>query len=249
MTRSTPPLGVIWGPRLAKIEEGRLVPDWQRMLKRPAPRDLLARYCRIAESPDTDAAAARFARSWGVANLCDSHSLPIGHDTQCKGDPADSVRAHKDFARCLESLRNIGSALTRKHVGESVDWEIADAILCGEGFRPWSERERSVIRGEWLIARTHFQILMRCLLRVCRIQPRLYWSNGAWDVALDVLEGTNVPAILAAQLMLEVAGAKQQRKCRTCPSWFIPRGRQVYCGSLLYTMTCAPKIMKSCPSV
>src|SRR5712692_5241087 len=120
MMHSTPPLGLIWAPKLARTEPGRLIPDRQHRVKRPAPGDLLDRYCRIAESPDTDAAARRFARSWGVAGLCDCHSLPIGHSERCKGDPADSVQAHKDFARCLESLRNIGLALGRRRAGEDL---------------------------------------------------------------------------------------------------------------------------------
>lgn len=233
MIRSTPPLGMIWAPRLVKIEDGRLVPDLSpNRLKRPAPNDLLARFCRIAESPDTDATAARFAQAFGVARLCDEHSLPIGHPGECKSDHADSVKAHKNFAGCLESLKNIGLALTRKNVGEDLDWAVADGVLHA-GFSPWSEEMRSLIRGDWLNARNHFQILMRCLLGACRIQPRFYWRDGAWDIALDVLEGPNLAAILAAQLMLEIAGAKQQKKCRSraCPRWFIPRRRQIYCES------------------
>jgi hypothetical protein len=123
------------------------------MVKRKAPSDLLNRYCQIAESPNTDAAATRFARAWGVARLCDLHSLPIGHSTKCTGDPADSIQAHKNFALCLASIRNIGLALNSERVGEDLDWQLADAALRGHDFPVWSKEMRSAFCGRFEDAR------------------------------------------------------------------------------------------------
>jgi len=65
---------------------------------------------------------------------------------------------------------------------------------------------------------------------ICQLQPTLCWRKDRWVIEFDTAWGTgsNVPAILVLQLMAEIGG-NAMRKCRNCPQWFLPTGRQVYC--------------------
>ena len=79
-------------------------------------------------------------------------------------------------------------------------------------------------------ARTTFQTMMRQLVEVTGLVPRFCWTGRAWAIDFDCFYGSNIGAILAIQLMAAVGGAAM-KKCRDCPRWFEPRGRQLYCSA------------------
>ena len=77
--------------------------------------------------------------------LCDEHSLPLGHSLSCSQSECiaqhrhDSVQAYLDFALCLQTLRDVGLALSRedkrgksllREIGREGDWDMAAKILC-----------------------------------------------------------------------------------------------------------------------
>ena len=229
MTERQPslPVGFTWAPRLEGIRDGQLnegVP-W---IKRRAPRELLTRFINIAESPDTERAVRMFTRKWGLLGLC-GHGVPRSHNPACDSAP-ETVDAYKSFSLCLASLRRVGLDINAGSVGNDLDWELADTVLCAGNFPPWDAAMRSLIRSSNATARNSFQTLMRVLVTVSSVQPRFCWTGNAWSIDFDCHHGSNLPAILTVQLMAQIGG-RAMKKCRNCTTWFEPRGRQVYCAS------------------
>jgi hypothetical protein len=200
---------------------------------------------RIADAPQTralnegkrvESAAIAFARQYGLLGLC-VHGLPGAHDKNCaRRRPADSITGYHRFAVCLDALLRIGLELNCNRPGAEVDWELADSILRGPDFPtdlpgPHAPKHKLPFRlvsvGRKILG---FQI--DWLASICRVRPQFCWHKDAWAIEFDSEWGSesNVPAILAIQLMAEI-GAKAMRKCRNCPRWFAPSGRQVYCDS------------------
>jgi hypothetical protein len=201
--------------------KGRFVPD------RPRPRaDLLARFLRIAEAADTSKAAIAFSKRWGRLELCE-HGLPWKH---CS-NPADGVDSYMQFSRCLEALGRIGLELKAGRSGGDVDWEIVEQIFAaGDDYELLSKEERAAFRGKPREARANFVNLMDRLIFLSDLRPRLQWDKKTqtWAIDFDSFAPSNLTAILALQLMSQLGGAAMKR-CASCPRWFTPQGRQVYC--------------------
>jgi len=228
------PVGSTWAPRMARANGGRLYADAKQWVKKRAPLNLLDRFLAIVESPDSDASIIKFASQWGLLGLC-KHGLPIGHNAGRNEDPAnpqckeavDKIDDYRQFAEALYILRALAMEISNGQSGIDSDWERADSILCGPDFPPRTAEQR-VFRKAIALARTEFQIMMRRLIEMSRLQPRFQWDGVGWAIDFDTLYGSNLVAILTVQLMSQLGG-KALRKCRTCPGWFQPNGRQVYC--------------------
>jgi hypothetical protein len=145
-------------------------------------------------------------------------------------DTADSAEGYRTFALCLDALLRIGRELSDGRTGDDCDWELADSILCGPDFPPREKTLRDLFRKHLSDSRTQFQIMMRRLTEIARLQPRFQWDGKAWAIDFDCFHGSNLPALLTVQLMAQVGG-NVMRKCRACPRWFEPTGRQVYCAA------------------
>ncbi len=224
-----------------RLEKGRVIADGFRTIERRAPPDLLKRFCAIADAEDTEKSVVRFVRAWGMMLLCDEHSLPVGHNSpgKCAGGQ-DSVQAYLDFAVCLQTLRDVGLALSRedrkgksilREIGREGDWEMAARILCVPPLSATMSFGFTIrIAGAILV---RFEELMEHLISACKIYPALTRREGTWNMGLATSPIRNLPAIIAMQLILEIAGAKSQIKCAAdeCPRWFIPRRRQIYCDA------------------
>jgi len=227
--RASIPVGSTWAPSLLRIQNGQLEfagnTNW---IKRRAPKDLLARFVSIAEAADTELAVRKFVTKWGLIRLC-GHGIPRHHSPHCNL-PEETVTAYKNFSLCLGALQRIGLEINAGNVGADLDWELADVILVAEDFPPLSDLMRKLIRGSIETARTHFQQMMRVLVTVTELQPRFCWVRNAWSIDFDCHRGSNLGAILAIQLMAQIGGAAM-KKCRNCPRWFQPQGRQLYCSS------------------
>jgi hypothetical protein len=219
------PVGSTWAQRLDREEEGRLLPASGKMVKKRAPLNLLDRFLAIVESPDSDASVLKFASRWGLLSLC-KHGLPIGHNPGCN-EAMDKIDDYRQFSEALYVLRTLAMEISNGRAGIDTDWERVDVILCGPDFppRPKNQKHFRKIIG---VARTEFEILMQRLIEMSRLQPRFRWDGTAWAIDFDTLYGPNLVAILTIQLMGQLGG-KVMRKCRNCPGWFQPIGRQVYC--------------------
>jgi hypothetical protein len=231
------PVGRIRAPRLARARNGRLYATHSEVVTRRAPVNLLDQFLLIGEGEDDTDAAVRFTRRFGLLQLCEKHGLPVGHNPPNVHDPdcnmpVDKVEHYKQFALCLSALRQIGADVSDGRVGDVVDWELAERCLYGEEYpfqiRSTLRRAAAAIPGSSPVARSEFQRLVRSLIRVCRIQPGFRWDKTGWSIDFDSILGSNLAAILALQLISQLGG-KALRKCRECPRWFLPRGRQVYC--------------------
>jgi hypothetical protein len=86
--------------------------------------DLLERFCRVADAPDTARAVVAFARRWGLLGLCE-HGLPYLHRTPwCTPSCKEEFQHWKDIAVYFEAMRRIGADLYRGKFGEDTDWEV-----------------------------------------------------------------------------------------------------------------------------
>ena len=187
---------------------------------------MLDRFLNIVYAQDLERAVKSFASRYGIAGLC-QHGLPSGHSSTCK-QSADHVKGYKEFADCLDHLLNLGMELSEGRCGRTIDWAAADSTLCGRDFAPHPREFWEDVQKHVGFRQSQFQILMRRLVLVSGLYPRFCWRRGAWTIEFDSVEGSNIAAILTTQLMARIAGGLM-RKCRNCPRWFQPQGRQVYC--------------------
>jgi|ERR1035438_571663 hypothetical protein len=145
---STPPVGYVWAPKLARIEDGVLFAAQLResTARRPAPalrhqlrdirvwrrpdRSLLEQFCRMAESGNLTRSVTAFAKKWGLFQLCEPHSLPAGHDgASCSA--RDTVEGYWKFAVGLNALLKLGKDISARRWSSISDWQEADRLLCG----------------------------------------------------------------------------------------------------------------------
>jgi hypothetical protein len=144
---TTIPLDEVFAPSLDEVLADSITGKEEYFSKR-VPLDLLERFCRIAESPDTAAAVVAFAKGWGLLGLCE-HGMPYPHFVMGQGDArifdglltdasfdkpirgafcapvAESYQHWKDLALRFDSLRRIGLDLNRGELGNSTDWQLA----------------------------------------------------------------------------------------------------------------------------
>lgn len=258
MISRTVPLGHVSAPSLAEVLADSITGDHQIRLKTKAAPDLLERFCRIAEAPDTAGAVVAFASRWGVLGLCE-HGLPYRHsDIYRLGHRPRRLDVIGSFALDSNNLAvdvSDSDRPCRSGGAESFqDWkELAlrfDSLLrigldlnrsklsehvvwelaeTDPDFPPWDE---SLIPSNIDDARKKYMDLIERLIQISQLQPSFRWSGGVWNIffSSEAYAYSNVPAILTAQLMLRVSSAKAQIKCSECPRWFIPRRNQrKYC--------------------
>ena len=243
-------LAHVCAPSLAEVLVSSITAG--AMVRRKAAPDLLERFCRIAEAPDTNAAVVAFARRWGVLGLCE-HGLPYGHvrffepmfggssrrltilDPYQGTDPrsclpgAELFQHWKELAVRFYSMLRVGFDLNRGKIGSDLDWELAST---DPDFLGWKEQVGYLSSIEE--ARLQYAALVRRLIQMSQLEPRFHWRDRVWNIDMDSswMAYSNLPAILTSQLMLRVSSAKTQIKCSECPRWFIPRRNQrKYCDS------------------
>jgi hypothetical protein len=263
MSGRTPVLDYVRTPGLAKVVNGSMIvsdglpmetldPDgdpgaqlrymFELFCSQKVPPDLLERFCRIADAPDTEAAVVAFAKRWGLLGLC-RHGLPPYHRRDSSFSPITGVRLNRDyckvtlkesfqhwvnFARRFDSMRRIGLDLNRGKPGDNSDWELALADAdCPPRDVDLFFRNRRPARVD--VARSRYSTLMSRLMLMSHLHPIFQYRNGVWNLDMASDSYANLPAILTTQLMRRVASSKTMVKCRECDDWFEPRRNQVYC--------------------
>ena len=246
-------IGQIRAPALAEVLDTSIAGFAWRRIERKPPADLLERFCRIADSDDTDAAVEAFARRWGLLglcehglpHLCEGHTVVRGSITPCGWTGVESFDHWKRLALASDSMLRIGLALNRGKPGDQNDWELAASGICGdageellgdwwaEGIAPRlndDEITRRTTKG-LRVARIDYAILMRRLIDISHLQPMFETSGRNWNIEMGSTQSmSNIPAILTAQLILRVGSSGKQIKCSACHRWFIPRRNQrKYC--------------------
>lgn len=222
-------IGYTNAPRLGRVNGEDLIPGRAPWLVRRGSSRLLDQFIRIAESAQTNHAVTIFANRWGLLQLCE-HGLPCWHNSRTQCQAADSVESYKTFAVSLDAMLRIGLELNRRRCGADTDWQLANGGLSAPDFQPWSNEERHDFQSNLGTARLHFQILMRRLARVAGLTLRFYWNDRGWAIDFDCDRGSNLAALMVVQLMARLGGPSM-KKCRNCPRWFQPAGRQVYCSA------------------
>ncbi len=217
------PLGDVFSPKFSHLENEVLIPDGVERTRRRPNQSMLSQFCTIAVSPNVSRSVQAFAKRWGLLQLC-IHGLPTTGHHECR--PHDTIDGYWKFAGCLSSLCNLGRSLAIGTCGELNDWKYAHSGLTDERF----DESRTFMKHVTL-ARTTFQGLIRMLVEVSGVIPRLHWDQKSrtWAIDFDTFHGSNLPAILTMQLIARV-GRATLRQCRECPAWFEPQGRQVYCA-------------------
>ena len=118
-----------------------------------------------------------------------------------------------------------------REIGREGDWEMAAKILCVPPLSATVRFGFDVRSAGAILVR--FEGLMEHLISACRIYPTLTRRDGSWNIGVATSPIHTLPAIVAMQLILEIAGARVQQKCAAeeCPRWFVPRRRQIYCDA------------------
>lgn len=184
------------------------------MTRRRTPLDLLERFCRIADAPDTTRSVVAFARRWGLLGLCE-HGLPNAGcprhhrearsaEHEAREHPAwlwwsgrESFLHWKALALAFDSMLRIGLDLNRGRPGQSLDWQLAAIGLSGdlgEG-----------VLGDWWVegiilpdpdeltrrtpkglrsARDDYQTLMQWLIGLSHLRPQFEPRGRNWNIEL-----------------------------------------------------------------
>ncbi len=224
--------GMVWGPRAEGLRDGSLVYDLREKNKRAAGTGLLIVFLELCEA--TDDAIYSFAKKWAVLGLC-AHGLPC-HHRLCAPCPAqktrpderyrrlESTESWRRFARCFQSLLQIGAAISGDKPGGKEDWLLADEILSGPDFPRWDAEPWD---SSMDLARIYLQALLRRLIEISAINVR-FWSNDRtdrWQFDLDAQGISNLPGILTIQLLLAIAQADGFAVCSSCHRAYVPPRR------------------------
>jgi hypothetical protein len=132
MTGRTLPLGQVLAAAVFEVRDGAIFGTSANKVARRAVPDLLERFCRIAEAPDTAKAVVSFAKRWGLLGLC-KHGKPQYHHGYsgliCGVTGIESFRRWRELALVYDAMRRIGLDLNRGKPGEHVDWQLVMEYL------------------------------------------------------------------------------------------------------------------------
>ena len=229
---SSVPFAPFGGRELAYVVGDRFIKGFDRAATVRPRSDLLIQFCRIADRADTTKAAIHFAKRHTLIGLC-AHGLPaLRHSHNGKCGPDDGPESYQRFALLLRALMRIGLELKAGRSGSDSDWEQAEYISSAGDYAILSQQERAVFLRDQESARANFINLVDRLIFLSDLRPRLQWDKKtrSWAIDFDSFASPPLAAALVLQLMSQVGGAGNIKRCADCPRWFTPKGRQVYCS-------------------
>lgn len=219
--------GEVYAPPVRSAEGDYLVFHAGERKKHRTTRGLLSTFIELEGASDAD--VVRFCRRWGVLGLC-PHGLPSGGhrcgehlaDSQDPAIHKESIAGVMRFAGAFAALLRIAAEISQQRPGSVEDWEMANKVISGPDFPPW---DVALIVFHVDVARLHLQILMRVLIHISNVQPRFFWnrSSSSWQIDMDA-EGlvSNLPALLAIELMVTIADKDGFAVCSSCHRSYIP---------------------------
>lgn len=217
------------------LEEARL--RFRRDLagkKRVAPPMLVFDFARLDQRARSTserlglALVRDFAREWGP--LGGGLTASVGGIPASQVNPSrESVSTWLEVSRLVRALLLLGQDLREGRRGGDDDWRLA-ARFDRHGSRPQPELVRRRERFFWLTEN---------LLSGGNVRPRLSWLDAPRipNPTTD-LDGDDLVAPLAAQLLLAVSSPRRVGRCGHCGHPFPLRPRQGNAGVLTYCLEC-----------
>lgn len=239
-------LGMVYGPPVKRVEDGCLVYLPCEREKKKIGTGLLQNFLGLAGAPETE--VIKYARKWGILDLAED-GLP------CRSDAKRDVRSGNDEEYCLEpialwyrfagrlrSLVRIAGEINQGRPGGPDDWGVAAgyrfdvvAVMKAMQQSPGATRVKAALLD---IARTELQTEVRYLIERCKVRPRFWWNKDAdqWQIDLDAEGMSNLPGLLAIQLVITIANKEGYAMCSSCHTAYVPERkpdptRRNYCGS------------------
>lgn len=235
--------GDVFAPPVREVGGGLLIYHSGDRAKHRMKKGLLADFLNLTEGSDRKVAA--FCRKWGVFGLC-QHGVPMMHgpnlhcpvgahptarELECSGRRyalvAESISDIKRFAGAFDAILRIGAEMAQGKNANKVQWQAADGVINGSDFPVWTEEPIAPWNLSVYEARTYLMMLMRRLLHICNVKPRFLWNKEkeSWQIDLDAYGLSNLPGLLAVELMISVAGKDGFAVCSACGRSYIPKRR------------------------
>lgn len=177
----------------------------------------------------TDADILKYAKRWGVLELCEKHRLPTTHMFPCQplGTAGEYLDEWRAYAKIAAAILEISQRLDDGKLGALQDWKALretnwfslELDWMKTGYR-WTASRRLHAETEEKMLIAHF---INQWLALGNVRPRAEWFNA--NKGLTVRLGIRgLFGALAVQL-LEIAGRYVLAACSECRKFYYPRRR------------------------
>lgn len=175
--------------------------------------DVLPQFVRIAEK-GTPEAVLRFARRWGILDLCD-HGNPAAHAPGCEPTGREPIETWLRFSEQARSLIEIADHLHRKELPDADLWKAV--YRRRERDAPWWSRD---VAGE----RMQLAMVLQEWLHLGGVAPSVQWADmGKGDGLRVGLQREGLFGVLATELVFTAAKTDGLAWCDGCKGFYVPR--------------------------
>lgn len=188
----------------------------------------------------------RFAKRYGVMELCEEHSLPTPHNPPREGhagcriagsysDQFEPVEAWLVLARAVDAFVKLVSDTGKDRRGADEEWTIL--IDTFPSTRDWVELSSGSDRpADPLFHRRVLETILGWWIEWGDVRPRLHWLRAARPQF--ELGARNTFGTIATQLMLLVGQARDLALCSGCGDTYLREGRRPQDGHRNYCRQC-----------
>jgi hypothetical protein len=175
-------------------------------------------------STDDDRDVLRYAKRWGVLNLCKAHLEPVSHDPRCiplvsfgvnRGEPVSEWRR---FSRNAGALVRISGDLYEGKPGSESDWEIlrSDEKLFESHFQRIRRTQDAMANKKSIVVE-----IVNSWLKAGDVRPTMTWTlaPGVILASRGTSPFSGLFAALAVQI-LENGGRFVIASCSGCNRFF-----------------------------
>jgi hypothetical protein len=207
---------------------------------RPHP-EMLDQFLRLSDADDEE--ILRYARRWGVFNLCPEHLLPASHNPDCEpflninSKWSEPISEWRKISRMMQSIFSIAYKLSNKQVASASDW----SVLRDEGWlgniellKDFDKNDKKYQKA-FKYQRRSIANVINIWITISALQPVLRWDDNFSGLSFTGSPKSKLCGALVSQLLL-TSGRSSLMSCSECRSWYtrtakLPkRGQANYCS-------------------
>lgn len=227
---------------------------WRRFISSTKPKgkmvtpkpETLNQFLRLADASGEE--ILRYARRWGVLNLCREDKLPSSHNPTCvpsestNGSLSEPISEWRRIARMMQSIMNIASKLDDEKVASENDW----GVLRNEGWLGNTQLLRDFDRSDkkYLDAlksqRRQISYVINKWVTISALQPTVTWDDKLIRLSFTGSPKGKLCGALVSQLLL-TSGQSGLMSCSECRSWYKRTGKLPKRGQSNYCPVCKKK--------
>lgn len=203
----------------------------------------------VSLSNASDEKIRRFTCKYGILHLCKDHSMPAGHNPQCKPimmwreevgvrveentfKKGELLKDWKKYANFARALLNVSANLHDEKLGDIKDWEILQKhYLPGGNYADSDSNEEKISREKFYVG-----LGVHHWLTIADVRPVFIWENQSPEITFESNNAYGkLFGNLAIQLMMSISQTKGLALCSSCGKPYSPKrrpraGERHYCS-------------------